>query len=142
MFKSTKRRRVKGRELVEQFNGLARSPLSCDGPPEKALNTSYTDLFEHQATQRCENPISSTSPDARSSWESTPTELFSDEETVPQSVENVNNSSCEDSNKKNFEIFRASSPVYQQILINCSLSSITEEQSVQTFLPLENEAET
>ena len=119
--------------------------MSCDGSPEKALNTSYTD----QITQRCESPISSTSPDAGFSWESTPTELFSDEEnltvdekTVPQSVENVNNSSCEDSNTKNVEIFRVSSPVHQQVLFNCSLSSITEEQSVQTLLILDNEAET
>ena len=147
--RASKRRRIKCRELVEQFNDLTRSPLSCDGSPEKALNTSYTDLFDNQATQRCENPISLTSPDVRPSLESTGAELFSDEEnltvdeeTVPQSIENVNYSSCEDSDTKNFQIFRASSPVHQQVLINCSLSSITEEQSVQTILPLENEAET
>ena len=143
--RATKRRRIKCRELVVQFNDLTSSSVSSDGSPEKALNTSYTDLFDKQATPRCENPINSTSPDVSSSLESAPAELISDEEnlteddeTVPQSVESVNNSPCEDTNMK---IFRASSPVHQQVLINCSVSSITEEQSVQTILPLENESE-
>ena len=146
--RAPKRRRIKSRELVEQFNDLTRSPLSCDGSPEKALKTTYTALLDNQATPRCENPIRSTSPDLRSPLESTPAELFSDEENlidddenVLQSVENVVNPSCEDSTAKNYQIFRASSPVQQQVVINCSVSSITEEQSVQTILPLENESE-
>ena len=109
----SKRRRIKGRELVEVFNELECSPV-----------------FSHESAQAPQMPLRDTllcSPSTEvgindNSYVQTPQIEDSDALTDCDTVEKQNNEEVA------AQVVRASSPIKSYISLNCSLSTLSNEQ--------------
>ena len=134
-----KRRRIRGRELVEQFNELTNSPLSCDESPEN-IPTQYPNVASYQRAEEKQNVFGD--QDISSSLSSSSSGSCPRVDTPPVISQNDNelSSNIDDfkfasiSNQKVIRVFRASSPLQQQVSLSCSMSSIAAEHSLPTFV--------
>ena len=112
-----KRRRIKGREMVEKFNELESSPVfsleTAQGPQMHFCPPSINTLFCSSSTDVGIND---------NSYVQTPQVEDFDALSDCDTVEKQNNEEVE------AEIVRASSPIKSFISLNCSLSTLSNEQ--------------
>ena len=138
---NSKRRRIKGRELIEIFNNLASSPLSCDGSPEN-FRCLQNDFFNRNCPPNklasCDTLEEFNDAGANNSDSSHDTTVAGWEQGVPESVSPSRQST---SDSRNSKLLRASSPLRQQVSLSCSVSTITVEHST-TFLREDNQKNT
>ena len=138
---NSKRRRIKGRELIEIFNNLASSPLSCDGSPEtfRYLQNDFSNRnCSPNKLSSCDTLEELNDGGTNNSDSSDYTTVAGWEQGVPDSVSPSRQST---SDSRNSKLLRASSPLRQQVSFSCSVSAITVDHST-TFLREDNQKNT
>ena len=138
--KNRKRRRVKGREMIERYNELTNSPLSCDESPERDQLSSQihiSDSVSSHSLQKSlfENPCSERHIDSSDSNPETPTAIAEDNEYQSDFGDNDSLNTSFQRELENGQNARASSPLRQQVSFCCSVSSVSADHSIPTLVP-------
>ena len=133
-----KKRRVRGRELIEAFKEIGESPQSDSGSPIR--KSDRPDSFMNAPT----NKKIVVQSNRTHILNRTPT---SEESTDDESDGCLNEIPCHENIESEYEIppgqlnkftVRASSPMMYDATLNCSLSEIVDNSSVATLLGLKN----
>ena len=119
-----KNRRVKGRELVELYNNLTRSPLSSTDSSEMSLNCTLESVstLEKSFLNKTTETLTESDIEQNSS--------LLECETAPQTSNKSSTDNTVENVQPSKELARASSPVTQFTSLSYSLSGFAEEPSL------------